>query len=504
MILPGLIAVLWLGVVNQLRVEWAINPQYSYGLGVPFLAAYLLAKRWGTRPPPAAPIAGVTFWLLLGGAAFVLLPVRLVQEANPDWRLVSWAHALTVGALSLFVTWLLGGWPWVRHFIFPIAFLAVAVPWPSNAETAVVQTMMNQVTGLTVETMNWLGVLARQRGNLIELPTGVVGVNEACSGVRSFQSTLMIALFLGELYRLTLARRAVLLGAGVVLAFMLNVARALFLTWQCAKHGMAAAGSWHDPAGYAIFGVSFAGLLGLVFLLRRTNGAEPEDTPPKVASPRTAPRACVAALAAWIVTVEAGTEFWYRQHERAAVRQPGWTMNWPQDPARFRFTALPEEVRTTLRYSVGESAVWRASDTTDWQLFFFRWEPGRAAAQLARNHSPDICLQASGLRMQQDLGVTEVSVGALKVPFHAFVFESRNGQPLHVFYCVWEDRVQQATAGPEDYTPASRLRAVREGRRHLGQQVLEVALRGHPSATEARAALQAGLGRLIRPEGGGL
>src|ERR1051326_1209442 len=44
---PGLCALifLWLTLVNNLRVEWTINPQYSYGWAVPVLCLYLLARR---------------------------------------------------------------------------------------------------------------------------------------------------------------------------------------------------------------------------------------------------------------------------------------------------------------------------------------------------------------------------------------------------------------------------------------------------------------------------
>ena len=35
---------LWAVLLNHLRVEWTLNPQYGYGWAVPFLCAYLLWK----------------------------------------------------------------------------------------------------------------------------------------------------------------------------------------------------------------------------------------------------------------------------------------------------------------------------------------------------------------------------------------------------------------------------------------------------------------------------
>ena len=53
-----------------------------------------------------------------------------------------------------------------------------------------------------VEVLGWTGIPAIQHGNLIEVGTGTVGVSEACSGIRSFQTSLMISLFFGEFYRM--------------------------------------------------------------------------------------------------------------------------------------------------------------------------------------------------------------------------------------------------------------------------------------------------------------
>ena len=103
---------LWMGLFNQLRVEWTINPQYSYGWGVPFLAAYLFWNRWKDRPQPQNGAWNRRFIVAAGFLALSLFPIRLVQEANPDWRLVSWAYSLVAVSLTLAAIWLSSGWGW--------------------------------------------------------------------------------------------------------------------------------------------------------------------------------------------------------------------------------------------------------------------------------------------------------------------------------------------------------------------------------------------------------
>ena len=40
------IGLLWLILINELRIAWSANPQYSYGWVVPFLCLGLLLRRW--------------------------------------------------------------------------------------------------------------------------------------------------------------------------------------------------------------------------------------------------------------------------------------------------------------------------------------------------------------------------------------------------------------------------------------------------------------------------
>ena len=122
--------------------------------------------------------------------------------------------------------------------------------------------------------------------------------------------------------------------------------------------------------------------------------------------------------------------------------------------------------------------LWLSADGSQWMIYFFRWLPGRAAAQLAKNHRPETCLPAGGLKLVKDLGLKLMKVRGLELPLRAYVFEHRD-KPLYVFFCLWEERFSSNSPHrPEDFSRLSRFYAVLEGRRHLGQQVLEVAMAG--------------------------
>src|SRR6202008_342299 len=104
-------------------------------------------------------------------------------------------------------------------------------------------------TVATVWLLNLFHTSAVQHGNLIEVKNGLLGIDEACSGVRSLQATLMVSLFLGELYRASRLRRIVIVLCGVLIAFLCNVGRTFILTAVAAKDGVEAISNWHDPLG---------------------------------------------------------------------------------------------------------------------------------------------------------------------------------------------------------------------------------------------------------------
>ena len=110
----------WLMGVRLLSPQWSVYDQYNYGWAVPFLCGYLLWQRWPNRPEPGPVHRRLTI-TILAICALLLLPTRVIVEANPIWRAGSWAMALELVILTLGTVCLAGGKSWLRHFAFPIA-----------------------------------------------------------------------------------------------------------------------------------------------------------------------------------------------------------------------------------------------------------------------------------------------------------------------------------------------------------------------------------------------
>src|SRR4029450_11545930 len=87
-----------------------------------------------------------------------------------------------------------------------------------------------------------------------------IGIAEAVSGFPSLQATLMVSLFLGELYSFRISRRLILIVIGVLLAFFCNVVRTAILVWAGTTKGIQSIEAWHEPAGLTILMVCLFGL----------------------------------------------------------------------------------------------------------------------------------------------------------------------------------------------------------------------------------------------------
>jgi exosortase/archaeosortase family protein len=365
-----------------------------------------------------------------------------------------------------------------------------------------------------------LGIPAQVEGNLIRVSTGLVGVNEACSGIRSLQTSLMIGLLFGELKRLSVSRRVALVAGAVAIALFANFLRAVFLVTIAATKNISEIGRWHDIAGYTIIALVFVGTMVLAYLLGRKKatvvaGVSPanmkELQPARL--PLQIPAYCLIFALCWLLFLEIGTASWYRIHETNLVSGIRWNVQWTEQSPNFRKLKIDEEIRSVLRFDKAEAAAWTLPSSTSSKsvaepkssatqgdgsrpntivcyLYVFRWEPGRNSALLANLHRPDVCLPASGwIQVADDRVRNYPVIGAFELPFRHFeferAFENSAPQTAHAFYCLSEDRASGSPATPQaanspgmsgsrsEWTRAERLGAVLEGRRHLGQQVIE-------------------------------
>jgi exosortase len=498
---------LWFRLIDNLRFDWSTNPQYSYGWLVPFICLGLLIERrlaWpGSQENGAGTEVRRRAIMLLALFAFLFLPTRLIEAATPEWTAVQWALGIEAVGATLCAVYLLGGPAAARQWAFPICFFFVAIPWPTFIENRLIQSLTRADTAVAINLLTGFGIPAVQHGNLIEVSTGTVGVDEACSGIRSLHTTLMISLFLGEFYRFNLRRRLLLIPPGFVLAMAFNVCRMTLLTWIAAKKGMATISRYHDPAGVTIAILCASGLWLLSWLFNR-HALRAKVSHPFVPTLvqdvlQPIPKGCrilCLGLLCWLFTVEVGVKAWYHIRESHLKFSRPWTVIFPSNNSTLRTNAIPESTSSLLGYDEGQDVEWDEKDGSHWSVFFASWFPGRAASYLATRHTPEICMSATGCKLVSGPNLEVQKMDGAVLPLKNYTFATDSG-PLYVIHCRWEAGVDADKYVEHEGGRFNLVRGVWEGRGNKGQKVLEIIVSGYASAAQAREAVARQLKKMV-------
>ena len=267
-----LFGALWAWAIWSCAEHWRGNPNYSYGWIVPPLAlGFGLRRFWEMRRSETSedrssvrdqPLLGLIALSVLFAVSVCALEFARQEIWHPE--IVLWTICLLAvfGGLTVFA--LTSGFRFGRALFFPAAFFLTAVPWPPRFEQPLTGVLMRWVAEATAELLHWLGIEAQTSGAAIALQSGMVGITEACSGVRSLQAGIMFGLAMGEWFMLRPLRRLVLLAIAILLALLTNLGRTIALSLQAEWHGVASVAAVHDTIGNImvtalVVGIWFAG-----------------------------------------------------------------------------------------------------------------------------------------------------------------------------------------------------------------------------------------------------
>jgi exosortase len=473
----------------RLWPDWQHNPDLSHGLLMPVVFLILLYEsrsagpaRW-LRPGIAA---GAGFAALLIAGLLALAAAGLYAAA------LGWTHSVVNFSLTASLALLLGAAlvafssDTVRLVPFNwSAFTAVALwllcaPIPPGTYSRLTLGLQLRITENVLRSLHVLGVAAARHGNIIELAQGAVGIEEACSGVRS----LISCIFAGLFFSATLVRRpwarALIIGLSAPLALLMNFIRSLTLT-LLAAHGTNIAGTWHDATGFAVLGVTAVCLGGLALLLERGEKSAARSRPPTLASPLSAHRSQLGVLSAGLVLALALTVVFVlntrpSDHRDAPVPDllavlpaapAGWLVETSTDLHLFRDVLQTDNLaqRTYTR------APTNGRPGTQIIIYLAYWRPNQASVSLVASHTPDACWPGSGWEAQSTPQTSEqpVVAGRALAPAEYRFFKSGDFPQYVWFWHLFDGR---PIAYRDPYSASELLRiAWRYGFRRDGAQL---------------------------------
>lgn len=392
--------------------DWSSNPDLSHGFFAPLVFLLLLweGARHHTLRWLAADWRSVAASVACLAGAFLALALAGLLAAS-----VGWSHAIVrfvfAGCLVLLLAaaWLVLARDDVRAVPFnwtiftAIGLWALVAPLPHGTYSRLTLELQGNVTTFVLQTLHLFGVPARQQGNVIELANTSVGVEEACSGIRSLVSCLYAGAFFAAWQVRRVGPRLLLLLAAPVLAIGMNFARSLLLT-LLANSGRDITGLWHDWTGYAILGITAVTLGGLALIC--------EDKPPAYASATTAPASarptarpapalaflggsllCAFLLGFFVVslrTTPSPPQININLGKLVPYRADGWRVATTTDLYQFSDILRTEHLMERIYMKQDARGSFEIS------LYIAYWPAGAVPVSQVSSHTPDACWPGSG------------------------------------------------------------------------------------------------------------
>lgn len=245
-LLALLVAVLYRDVLAQLATEWWTDESASYGMLMPPLALFMAwRQRSRTISAPCAPDGRG----LIGVFAACLL--FLVGSAAAGWFLARTSLILLLASLA----WTFWGGARVRALTLPLLLLAAMIPLPAYVYDSLTLPLQLLASRVSAEAIRGLGFPVYQEGNVIHLRELSLGIEEACSGLRSIAALAIMAVLLPALSGSRLRTRVAVLLAAIVAALITNVFRIAGTAILAAYNPHGAVHFYHSFSGAVAFAV---------------------------------------------------------------------------------------------------------------------------------------------------------------------------------------------------------------------------------------------------------
>lgn len=406
----ALLAAFTLLLTIRLWPEWTRNPDLSHALFMPVIFIFLLWE--SRRAGPARYHGGGPVLTALLGAALAAGLAALVT-AGLLAAALGWTSAIVEFCLTAALAGLWGGGLLVfserKIRLLPLNWIALAAiglwllcsPLPPGTYSTLTLRLQTGVTAAVLHSLHLLGIAAARQGNVIHLAHTSVGIEEACSGIRSLISCVFAGLFFSAALVRRPWGRALIIALAAPLAIGMNFLRSLLLT-LLANAGVEVAGFWHDATGYAILAVT-AVILGLLAWSLAPAGELPADRadPPEGAGrARFAPRLLALGLglaavltAVFVVNTRAAPPDSAPAPDLAALLPPaanGWQVVTDHDLYRFAQTLQTDRLiqRTYRRNGPG--------GPVQFTIYLAYWSAGQASVSLVASHTPDACWPGTG------------------------------------------------------------------------------------------------------------
>lgn len=403
-------AYIW--VIAKLTQDWWSDENYSHGLLIPFVIAFIL---WCERKELRSTCGDPSVWL---GTAIVASSLLMLAAGTLGAELFTQRLSLLLILSGVAVYFF--GTRILSRLSVPFVLFFLAIPIPQIIFNRIAFPLQIWASQMAVWGIRLFEIPVTRLGNVIDiLPKGStqtisLEVVEACSGIRSLSTLITLALILvyftrrekdGELTLLGLAtsdvwRAVILMFLAVPIAVVTNAARVSatgILTYYYGKS--ASEGTVHEVSGWLVYVVALAILITANYFIKKAIKRRRSDGVSTILDER-AFRRSAPLLPVVVLILASGLAInWFVHRGEVPVRRtelvnlPQTLGDWRQKGNDFKFEKDVENVLGATDYTMREYSL---PDGRVANLYVGYYASQRSGATY---HSPQNCLPGSGWTM---------------------------------------------------------------------------------------------------------
>ena len=266
-------------VLAKLGSDWWHDENYSHGLLIPFVIAFIM---WQERSRFANLSAQPAAWL---GAIGVAISTLMLWAGTAGAELFVQRLSLVLMLASVVVYFF--GVRLMRFVAVPLFLLLLAIPIPQIIFNKIAFPLQLFASRCAVAAMSFFSIPVLRQGNVIELmPLGAtepkkLAVVEACSGIRSLMTLVTLAVIYAyfttpkspDAKRFAIARSVILVLSAVPIAILTNAVRVSGTGVLAHYYGTRVAdGFFHSFSGWVVYIAAALLLFATGWILDRLNG----------------------------------------------------------------------------------------------------------------------------------------------------------------------------------------------------------------------------------------
>ncbi len=252
---------------------------YSHGFLIPLMSAYAAYEIWKEKDLRHLAPSWFGLPILVTGAFIVVIGhwynIALMPGGLGVGFIVAWGiYFCVIGGVLM-----AGGPSSLKTFFFPVAYLFFAIPFPLTMTLPLTLRLREIVSVISEKLIDAVGITIFREGNVLHLANASLGVEDACSGIRSFWMLMAIAAALAYVIRMGRIEAIVLCLLATPVSVLMNILRVVATGMLVQRFGIAYASGWrHDLCGWTTFAGGLAVIFGIGTLMSAEASQAPTDS----------------------------------------------------------------------------------------------------------------------------------------------------------------------------------------------------------------------------------